>query len=677
MTPQRRRLHLECLEARDVPAFTSVLSGTTATMTGSVNNDSLTVSVSAGLLTHDRGTDPGFAGGTDWDSSAAGTQTLSAAVASVLIIDLLNGADSFTLVTGGTNMTAAVHGGAGNDSFTISATSGGNGANVTLLGEANDDVFNLNGVGPASFTLNVDGGADFDRAVLAPAQSIVFNPADAASGSIDYTGVGNAPDLSYFGMDFFRLITPAANLQFNIPPATIALLSDDGSVGDPDNTQDAGASFIIGTGITATQFVNPAVSLTVSAGGGNTVSMFAMDANFAPTSGTFIIGGTAADTFTVVPDNNSPILVDGNGPATIPGDVLNLPTVNPQPGLGLPNGTAGNLTYQDFETLNVSYDDVQFAVGADRGGGPLVQYYDPNGNRRWVQNAFAATFTGGVRVASEDFTGDGLPDVVVGTGPGAPTLVRILDGSSQNEIFHVAPFESTFTGGVYVAAGDITGDGIPELVITPDEGGGPRVRIFNGAGFGLLGDFLGIDDTNFRGGARAAIGDITGDGRGDLIVAAGFGGGPRVTGFDGTTVLTGSRAPMFNFFLFEPALRNGAFIATGDLNGDGFEDLIGGGGPGGGPRVYALSGIQIPSQGASAAVLANFFGGDVNSRGGIRVATRHFDADTKADLVVGAGSGAGSRVTGYLGANIAPSGTPPVFLSFDAFPGFSGGVFVE
>src|SRR5204863_4922946 len=92
---------------------------------------------------------------------------------------------------------------------------------------------------------------------------------------------------------------------------------------------------------------------------------------------------------------------------------------------------------------------------------------------------------------------------------------------------------------VYVAAGDVTGDGVADLVITPDEGGGPRVRVFSGNGFGLLADFFGIDDPNFRGGARAAVGDVNGDGAGDLVVAAGFQGGPRVAGFDGRSLATG------------------------------------------------------------------------------------------------------------------------------------------
>src|SRR5205823_6647964 len=101
--------------------------------------------------------------------------------------------------------------------------------------------------------------------------------------------------------------------------------------------------------------------------------------------------------------------------------------------------------------------------------------------------------------------GDGIADLVVGTGPGSATQVRILDGRTGAELFSVAPFEAAFTGGVYVAAGDITGDGIPELIVTPDEGGGPRVEVYRGTDFALIRNFFGIDDSNFRGGARAAL----------------------------------------------------------------------------------------------------------------------------------------------------------------------------
>jgi hypothetical protein len=315
----------------------------------------------------------------------------------------------------------------------------------------------------------------------------------------------------------------------------------------------------------------------------------------------------------------------------------------------------------------------QYAVGEDTGGGQ-VTLFNPDGSVRYTVTPFPG-FTGGVRVATADFNGDGIADLIAGTGPGGPTHVVVLDGVDQHVLFSIDPFEASFTGGVYVAAGDLHGDGTPDLVITPDEGGGPRVRVFDGKSWGEMADFYGISDPNFRGGARAAVADVNGDGAGDLIVAAGFGGGPRVAGFDGKTLGSGDPQRVFpDFYAFEQTLRNGVFIAAGDINGDGYADIVAGGGPGGGPRVFALSGKDLMA--GNQVHLANFFGGDPNSRGGIRVAVKNLDADTRGDIVVGVGSGSGSRVTAYLGKTIPSDGLPATAEPFDAFSGFGGGVFV-
>jgi hypothetical protein len=302
---------------------------------------------------------------------------------------------------------------------------------------------------------------------------------------------------------------------------------------------------------------------------------------------------------------------------------------------------------------------------------PRVRVYNPDGTAAFAVDPGAA-FTGGVRVAAEDFTGDGTPDVVLGTGPGGPTAVRVLDGVTKAELFTVAPFEATFTGGVFVAAGDITGDGKADLVITPDEGGGPRVRMFDGNGFGLVSDFFGIADPAFRGGARAAVGDVNGDGVGDLVVAAGFQGGPRVATFDGKS-LGGGQAPRVLFndsFAFEQTLRNGVFVAAGDIDGDGFAEVIAGGGPGGGPRVTAFSGKSLLANAYDET--ANFFGGDPAERGGVRVAVKDLDGDTRADLV----TGAGTAVRAFFGKDVVTPGEPGAAFDLGNLSEFAGGVFV-
>ena len=329
---------------------------------------------------------------------------------------------------------------------------------------------------------------------------------------------------------------------------------------------------------------------------------------------------------------------------------------------------------------------VATAVGTGSGSPARVNLYAPNGSLLSQVTPFGAGFTGGARSASGDVTGDGVADIVVGTGPGSATLVKVYDGKTFQEVFSYAPFEASFTGGVFVTTGDMNGDGVADIAITPDQGGGPRVIVLAGGNtfqFPLVANFFGIKDDAFRGGARAAIGDLNGDGFGDIAVAAGFQGGPRVSVYDGKAMTNGRQeANLFgDFFIFggsdAQTLRNGVFLAAGDLNGDGFADLIAGGGPGGGPRVLAVDGRSLVQNGsANPVTLANFFGGDPNSRGGIRVTAKDLDNDGKAEVIVGSGDNAGSLVTVYPGKGLSPTAQPQASQAFNAFDDGLNGVFV-
>ncbi|VTS04758.1 choice-of-anchor Q domain-containing protein [Tuwongella immobilis] len=319
-----------------------------------------------------------------------------------------------------------------------------------------------------------------------------------------------------------------------------------------------------------------------------------------------------------------------------------------------------------------------FAVGPGAGGGRTVIVYDAAGSERFRVDVFSEGYNQGVRVATGDIDGDGIDDLIVGSGPGVASVIEVYSGAAGNLLLYTfQPFESSFLGGVFVAAGDVNGDGHMDVAVSPDEGGGPRIRLLSGKTFEQIADFFGIEDPNFRGGARASFGDINRDGFDDLVVAAGFGGGPRIAAFNGKALGTGIEKLFSDYFAFEPTLRNGAFVAVGDINADGFADLIHGGGPGGGPRIYGLSGqTLLASNGSIQEPLTNFFVGDTQNRGGVRVAVAKLDGDNRADLITGAGDLGGGALTLINGNTLTADGLSSSPTTLEPFPGFGNGLFV-
>ena len=286
--------------------------------------------------------------------------------------------------------------------------------------------------------------------------------------------------------------------------------------------------------------------------------------------------------------------------------------------------------------------------------------------------AFFPGFAGEVRVASADVNGDNVEDFIAGAGPGGGPRVVVIDGKTRAVLANVFAFEPGFTGGVNVAAGDLDGDDKAEVVVSADQGGGPRVVVFRGGSLAPAASFFGIADANFRGGARAAVGDVNADGFDDLVVGAGAGGGPRVAVYDGTTVLGGSPARLVNdFFGLAADLPNGVYLAVGDVDGDLFADLIVGAGPGGGPRVRVLSGQDLV-KGRGEKVLADFLAGNPADRGGVRVTAKNLMDDNRADLI----TAVGGRVAAFAGKSLNPGGTPQGAGELDPFPDRTGGVSV-
>jgi hypothetical protein len=225
------------------------------------------------------------------------------------------------------------------------------------------------------------------------------------------------------------------------------------------------------------------------------------------------------------------------------------------------------------------------AVGCGVGGPPLVHVYDPATNMTQNFLAYDSSFTGGVHVAMADVNGDGVKDIITAPGVGGGPHIKVFDGVTGMLDRQFLAYDSAFRGGAWIAGGDVNGDGRADIITGAGLGGGPHVKVFDSVTGTVLQSFFAYDSA-FRGGATVAAGDINGNGLADIVTGAGFGGGPHVKAFDGQT-----GAELLSFLAYDPAFRGGVFVATGRLEaGSTAADIITGPGQGGGPHVQVFNG---------------------------------------------------------------------------------------
>lgn len=313
-----------------------------------------------------------------------------------------------------------------------------------------------------------------------------------------------------------------------------------------------------------------------------------------------------------------------------------------------------------FTMLNVLVTAAAMAgpilvTGPDAGAAPQIHVFD----RRTLQpigffSAYPTSMLGGVRVAAGDINGDGIPDIITGAGAGS-SEVRVFDGAGVSPSGTAPPllrsFEAYpgFTGGAFVAAGDVNGDSILDIITAPGAGAGPHIKVFDGSTGATLHSFLAYDP-QFLGGVYVGSGDVDGDGFDDIITGSGSGAGPHVKVFSGR-----DPSSQIGFFAFDPAFTGGVRVAAGDVNGDGRPDIITGAGAGGGGHVRVFDGT-------TQSALDSFFAFGPSFTGGVYVAG--------GSAIVSAGDGMRATVRIYD----APGGVPSRAL----FPygEFTGGAFV-
>lgn len=278
---------------------------------------------------------------------------------------------------------------------------------------------------------------------------------------------------------------------------------------------------------------------------------------------------------------------------------------------------------------------------------PRVRIFDAN-TRKLVRELtpFAAIFRGGVRVATGDVTGDGVPDVIVVPGKGAAPQVQVFDGVTLTRLTTaVGNFSATIAtdrNGLFVAAGDVNGDGRADIIVGLGTTAA-NVKVFNGATGALLFNLTSFP-VGFAGPVAVAAGDVNGDGRADIIVSS-----TATTANRFVRIFNGQTGTLLrDIAVHTSSITGGIFVAAADLNGDGRAEIITGLQR---SNVASIS-IYDGTTGVLSRTITPF---EATTRGTPRVSAVDTDSDGRPEILSTLGTGnppAIRRHNGLTGAQI-------------------------
>ena len=331
-------------------------------------------------------------------------------------------------------------------------------------------------------------------------------------------------------------------------------------------------------------------------------------------------------------------------------------------------------------------------AAASLGQGQSCQYtlvFAPAKPRVLSNVSLQLVFSGGSLSAA--LSARAFERLVLGFGPGANPLFRAVKPHApmllNPELEAFYPVNSN--QGLYVASGDVNGDGIRDAIVAPRAGGGRAVVVYDGNSASRF-DPTVIDniDSPFAAdvGVRVTSGDVNGDGRDEVIVAPGPGIPARVriytlvdlpSGRSAFQLLSVENDQINGFFPFGTDNQQGLYVGVGNFSGNGNMEVIASG-ISDAPDTFGNPFIHVYSFSGTNWVLVRGFSPIGKGRGVLRVAGADINGDGVDDIIAGSSRGVSgesvpSSLTVFTGAGSNPF---LELLSFRPYTESSDGVYV-
>ncbi len=331
---------------------------------------------------------------------------------------------------------------------------------------------------------------------------------------------------------------------------------------------------------------------------------------------------------------------------------------------GITNGVRGNIIGTPTIPINPHVGTIGYYGGQiptvplvfgsqaiDAGSNPLGLAFDERGpgfNRivNGTPDIGAYEFGAGFTTPATNLTPLAY---AVGAGPGAAPVVNVYNTNGTLR-FNIMAYDPSFRGGVHVAVGDVMGTGYDDIIVAPASGGGPDVRVFDGVTGQLVASFFAYYPA-FTGGVNLAVGDVYGNGYDDIITGAGPGGGPAVAVFDGKTDQL-----MQSYFAFSPSYTYGVSVAVGDFYGTGTPEIATSLATGGPPIINIFGGN-------SGQLVGSFFGFGAGYTLGVNVAAGDLTGAGHSELVYSTNSK--SNIVAVL--DLETGQFDSIFLAYPSF----------